>query len=102
MRELSRGDVVQGVVKAIKPYGGKLRSNANHSANITNPPPRHLLTPAPFTNSSQHNRLLPHPAFVEIAGMSGLLHISQISYDRIEVCCPSATKCPQADFVEEL
>merc|ERR1711968_69789 len=44
MRELSRGDVVQGVVKAIKPYG----------------------------------------AFVEIAGMSGLLHISQISYDRIE------------------
>jgi len=44
MKELSRGDVVQGVVKAIKPYG----------------------------------------AFVEIAGMSGLLHISQISYDRIE------------------
>merc|ERR1719502_599325 len=43
MKELSRGDVVQGVVKAIKPYG----------------------------------------AFVEIAGMSGLLHISQISYDRI-------------------
>lgn len=44
MKELARGDVVQGVVKAIKPYG----------------------------------------AFVEISGMSGLLHISQISYDRIE------------------
>jgi small subunit ribosomal protein S1 len=44
MRQLSRGDVVQGVVKALKPYG----------------------------------------AFVEIGGMSGLLHISQISYDRIE------------------
>ena len=101
MRELSRGDVVQGVVKAIKPYGGKLRSNDNHSGNITNPPPRHL-TSAPFTNQPQHHRLLRHPAFVEIAGMSGLLHISQISYDRIEVCCPSATKCPQAHFVEEL
>lgn len=44
MKELSRGDVVTGIVKAIKPYG----------------------------------------AFVEIAGMSGLLHISQISCDRIE------------------
>eukprot|EP00953_Heterococcus_sp_UTEX-ZZ885_P008212 4928-Heterococcus_DN1.PRE.1 len=44
MKELSRGDVVEGYVKAIKPYG----------------------------------------AFVEIRGMSGLLHISQISYDRIE------------------
>lgn len=44
MQDLSRGDVVQGIVKAIKPYG----------------------------------------AFVEINGMSGLLHISQISYDRIE------------------
>uniref|UniRef100_A0A7S2SEK7 S1 motif domain-containing protein n=1 Tax=Rhizochromulina marina TaxID=1034831 RepID=A0A7S2SEK7_9STRA len=44
MQELARGDVVQGVVKAIKPYG----------------------------------------AFVEISGMSGLLHISQISYDRID------------------
>lgn len=44
MKELSRGDVLQGVVKAIKPYG----------------------------------------AFVEINGMSGLLHISQISYDRVE------------------
>jgi small subunit ribosomal protein S1 len=44
MKELSRGDVVEGYIKAIKPYG----------------------------------------AFVEIRGMSGLLHISQISYDRIE------------------
>ncbi|CAM9160283.1 unnamed protein product [Choristocarpus tenellus] len=44
MKELSRGDVVEGVIKAIKPYG----------------------------------------AFVEIRGMSGLLHISQISFDRIE------------------
>ncbi|CAM9538396.1 unnamed protein product, partial [Hapterophycus canaliculatus] len=44
MKELSRGDVVEGHVKAIKPYG----------------------------------------AFVEIRGMSGLLHISQISFDRIE------------------
>ncbi|CAM9232418.1 unnamed protein product [Sphacelaria rigidula] len=44
MKELSRGDVVEGYVKAIKPYG----------------------------------------AFVEIRGMSGLLHISQISFDRIE------------------
>lgn len=44
MQELKRGDVLEGVVKAIKPYG----------------------------------------AFVEVMGMSGLLHISQISYDRIE------------------
>jgi len=44
MKELSRGDVVNGVVKAVKPYG----------------------------------------AFVDILGMSGLLHISQISYDRID------------------
>merc|ERR1712127_1047546 len=44
MQELSRGDVIQGMVKALKPYG----------------------------------------AFVEIGGMSGLLHISQISYDRID------------------
>merc|ERR1711862_396177 len=44
MKDLSRGDVIQGVVKALKPYG----------------------------------------AFVEVGGMSGLLHISQISYDRIE------------------
>jgi small subunit ribosomal protein S1 len=44
MADLSRGDLVSGVVKAIKPYG----------------------------------------AFVEVGGMSGLLHISQISYDRIE------------------
>lgn len=44
MKELSRGDVIQGVVKALKPYG----------------------------------------AFVEVGGMSGLLHISQISYDRID------------------
>lgn len=44
MSELSRGDVVQGMVKALKPYG----------------------------------------AFVEVGGMSGLLHISQISYDRID------------------
>jgi small subunit ribosomal protein S1 len=44
MSDLSRGDIIPGVVKAIKPYG----------------------------------------AFVEVGGMSGLLHISQISYDRIE------------------
>jgi len=44
MSDLSRGDVVEGVVRALKPYG----------------------------------------AFVEVGGMSGLLHISQISYDRIE------------------
>jgi len=44
MSDLSRGDIVQGMVKALKPYG----------------------------------------AFVEVGGMSGLLHISQISYDRIE------------------
>merc|ERR1712127_68413 len=43
MSDLSRGDLVSGVVKALKPYG----------------------------------------AFVEVGGMSGLLHISQISYDRI-------------------
>merc|ERR1712125_318453 len=44
MKDLSRGDVIQGVVKALKPYG----------------------------------------AFVDVGGMSGLLHISQISYDRID------------------
>jgi small subunit ribosomal protein S1 len=44
MKDLSRGDVVSGVIKALKPYG----------------------------------------AFVEVGGMSGLLHISQISYDRID------------------
>jgi small subunit ribosomal protein S1 len=44
MADLSRGDLVEGIVKAIKPYG----------------------------------------AFVEVGGMSGLLHISQISYDRID------------------
>jgi small subunit ribosomal protein S1 len=44
MTEVARGDVVTGIVKAIKPYG----------------------------------------AFVEINGVSGLLHISQISYDRID------------------
>ncbi|KAL3903723.1 MAG: hypothetical protein SGILL_010340, partial [Bacillariaceae sp.] len=44
MQDLSRGDLVSGVVRALKPYG----------------------------------------AFVEVGGMSGLLHISQISYDRIE------------------
>jgi len=44
MADLSRGDVVKGLVKALKPYG----------------------------------------AFVEVGGMSGLLHISQISHDRIE------------------
>jgi small subunit ribosomal protein S1 len=44
MADLSRGDLVEGVIKAIKPYG----------------------------------------AFVEVGGMSGLLHISQISYDRID------------------
>lgn len=43
MRDLSRGDVIDGIVKALKPYG----------------------------------------AFVEVGGMSGLLHISQISMDRI-------------------
>ncbi|KAL7519959.1 hypothetical protein ACHAWX_004713 [Stephanocyclus meneghinianus] len=43
MSELSRGDVIEGIVKALKPYG----------------------------------------AFVEVGGMSGLLHISQISMDRI-------------------
>jgi small subunit ribosomal protein S1 len=43
MADLSRGDLVTGVVKALKPYG----------------------------------------AFIEVGGMSGLLHISQISYDRI-------------------
>jgi len=44
MADLSRGDVVSGLVKALKPYG----------------------------------------AFVEVGGMSGLLHISQISFKRIE------------------
>lgn len=44
MSDLSRGDVIDGMVKALKPYG----------------------------------------AFVEVGGMSGLLHISQISYDRID------------------
>lgn len=44
MVDLSRGDVISGMVKALKPYG----------------------------------------AFVEVGGMSGLLHISQISYDRID------------------
>jgi len=44
MADLSRGDIINGLVKALKPYG----------------------------------------AFVEVGGMSGLLHISQISYDRIE------------------
>lgn len=44
MSDLSRGDLVSGIVKALKPYG----------------------------------------AFVEVGGMSGLLHISQISYDRID------------------
>ena len=44
MSDLSRGDVIEGMVKALKPYG----------------------------------------AFVEVGGMSGLLHISQISYDRID------------------
>lgn len=44
MADLSRGDLVSGIVKAIKPYG----------------------------------------AFIEVGGMSGLLHISQISYDRID------------------
>eukprot|EP00543_Licmophora_paradoxa_P001440 CAMPEP_0202458028 /NCGR_PEP_ID=MMETSP1360-20130828/20383_1 /ASSEMBLY_ACC=CAM_ASM_000848 /TAXON_ID=515479 /ORGANISM="Licmophora paradoxa, Strain CCMP2313" /LENGTH=398 /DNA_ID=CAMNT_0049078345 /DNA_START=56 /DNA_END=1252 /DNA_ORIENTATION=+ len=44
MADLSRGDIVEGMVKALKPYG----------------------------------------AFVEVGGMSGLLHISQISYDRID------------------
>jgi small subunit ribosomal protein S1 len=44
MADLSRGDIVMGMIKALKPYG----------------------------------------AFVEVGGMSGLLHISQISYDRID------------------
>jgi len=43
MEDLSRGDVIDGIVKALKPYG----------------------------------------AFVEVGGMSGLHHISQISMDRI-------------------
>jgi small subunit ribosomal protein S1 len=43
MGSLSRGDIIKGVIKALKPYG----------------------------------------AFVEVGGMSGLLHISQISHDRI-------------------
>lgn len=43
MEDLSRGDIIDGIVKALKPYG----------------------------------------AFVEVGGMSGLLHISQISMDRI-------------------
>jgi small subunit ribosomal protein S1 len=42
MADVSRGDLLSGMVKALKPYG----------------------------------------AFVEVGGMSGLLHISQISYDR--------------------
>lgn len=44
MESVSRGDVVTGIVKLLKPYG----------------------------------------AFVEVNGMAGLLHISQISYDRID------------------
>lgn len=44
MADLSRGDLVNGIVKALKPYG----------------------------------------AFIEVGGMSGLLHISQISHDRID------------------
>eukprot|EP00549_Striatella_unipunctata_P011814 CAMPEP_0118702396 /NCGR_PEP_ID=MMETSP0800-20121206/17868_1 /TAXON_ID=210618 ORGANISM="Striatella unipunctata, Strain CCMP2910" /NCGR_SAMPLE_ID=MMETSP0800 /ASSEMBLY_ACC=CAM_ASM_000638 /LENGTH=434 /DNA_ID=CAMNT_0006603593 /DNA_START=99 /DNA_END=1403 /DNA_ORIENTATION=- len=44
MADLSRGDIVEGTVTGLKPYG----------------------------------------AFIEVSGMSGLLHISQISYDRIE------------------
>ena len=44
MESMSRGDVVTGMVKLLKPYG----------------------------------------AFVEVNGMSGLLHISQVSYDRVE------------------
>jgi len=44
MSSIKRGDVYDGTVTAVKPYG----------------------------------------AFVEIKGMSGLLHISQISYDRVE------------------
>jgi small subunit ribosomal protein S1 len=44
MSDLSRGDIIEGLVKALKPYG----------------------------------------AFIEVGGMSGLLHISQISYDRID------------------
>mmetsp|Transcript_30201 Transcript_30201/g.69228 ORF Transcript_30201/g.69228 Transcript_30201/m.69228 type:complete len:144 (+) Transcript_30201:1344-1775(+) len=44
MADLSRGDLISGVILALKPYG----------------------------------------AFVQVGGMSGLLHISQISYDRID------------------
>ena len=44
MNAIKRGDVVEGTVSAVKPYG----------------------------------------AFIDIMGMSGLLHISQISYDRVE------------------
>merc|ERR1711937_842572 len=44
MASIKRGDVYDGIITAVKPYG----------------------------------------AFVEIMGMSGVLHISQISYDRVE------------------
>ena len=58
MASIKRGDVYDGTVTAVKPYG----------------------------------------AFVEIMGMSGLLHISQISYDRVEdldatLACGMAIKC---------
>lgn len=44
----------------------------------------------------------PYGAFVEIMGMSGLLHISQISYDRVEnleasLTCGMAIKCMVID-----
>ena len=62
MASIKRGDVYDGTVTAVKPYG----------------------------------------AFVEIMGMSGLLHISQISYDRVEdldatLACGMAIKCMVID-----
>jgi len=62
MGSIKRGDVYDGTVTAVKPYG----------------------------------------AFVEIMGMSGLLHISQISYDRVEhlestLACGMAVKCMVID-----
>lgn len=41
----------------------------------------HVFDPRPY---SHVKAIKPYGAFVEIRGMSGLLHISQISFDRIE------------------
>jgi small subunit ribosomal protein S1 len=62
MASIKRGDVYDGIITAVKPYG----------------------------------------AFVEIMGMSGLLHISQISYDRVEdldatLTCGMTIKCMVID-----